>query len=165
MSYVDRDREKAWRKAYNARRRDLIRSYNKKCYLKHRAKRLIQIAKWKADNAERVALVDKSWRERNRHKASAASTKYRRNHPEKHAEIQARRRARVRGAKIDNVDYAAVLLASNGQCGICGKPFDLFGVHFDHKVPLALGGAHSTENIQAAHAFCNLQKGARCANL
>lgn len=31
----------------------------------------------------------------------------------------------------------------------------------DHIVPLSLGGAHSLENVQLAHLFCNMRKGNR----
>jgi len=31
----------------------------------------------------------------------------------------------------------------------------------DHIVPVSLGGAHTEDNMQAAHFFCNTAKGAR----
>lgn len=33
--------------------------------------------------------------------------------------------------------------------------------HYDHIVPLAMGGVHAAHNLQIAHATCNLRKGAR----
>lgn len=51
------------------------------------------------------------------------------------------------------------------NCGICGEP--LFGSRdeapcLDHIVPLAQGGEDTIENLQLAHPYCNLRKGARC---
>ena len=47
----------------------------------------------------------------------------------------------------------------HGHCGICGDP--LTGeIHIDHVIPRALGGPDTLDNLQAAHAVCNLRKGA-----
>ena len=48
----------------------------------------------------------------------------------------------------------------DGKCGICGD--QLAGeIHIDHIIPRALGGPDTLDNLQAAHAVCNLRKGAR----
>jgi len=44
-----------------------------------------------------------------------------------------------------------------GQCVSCGAAFDL---QYDHVIPVALGGASSTENLQLLCGTCNRQKGA-----
>lgn len=75
----------------------------------------------------------------------------------------ARRRAKIRGAAVGEIDYGAILRKANGRCGICQKPFDLFGIEFDHIVPLARGGAHTQDNLQATHAYCNRRKGTKVA--
>jgi 5-methylcytosine-specific restriction endonuclease McrA len=59
------------------------------------------------------------------------------------------------------VNFKKILKDSNGVCGICRKPFDLFGIDFDHIIPLSRGGAHATDNIQATHSRCNRAKGAK----
>ena len=59
--------------------------------------------------------------------------------------------------------YLPTLIADQrGLCGICGKPLpdDLAAVHVDHIRPRAHGGTNAPENLQAAHASCNLAKGA-----
>jgi 5-methylcytosine-specific restriction endonuclease McrA len=72
-----------------------------------------------------------------------------------------RRRARVLGSSVlEHIDFDRVLRAANGLCGICGEALGP-NIHFDHKVPLALGGAHSEANLQPAHPSCNRKKGAR----
>lgn len=69
-------------------------------------------------------------------------------------------RARIRGAFIEAVETRAVLERSMGLCGICGLAIeDRFEI--DHIVPVALGGKHGYDNVQAAHPECNRRKGGR----
>ena len=56
------------------------------------------------------------------------------------------------------------------RCQICGLQIpksrqwpDRLSASLDHKLPLALGGAHALENCQAAHLGCNMAKGDRLA--
>jgi 5-methylcytosine-specific restriction endonuclease McrA len=70
-----------------------------------------------------------------------------------------RRRARIKAA-TDEVDYALVVSRADGVCGICNRPLD-GPYHFDHIVPLALGGRHATDNLQLSHPRCNLSKKAK----
>lgn len=85
--------------------------------------------------------------------------------PEMVLDQAARRRARVRGAMTAiPVDYAAVAARSAGVCGICGLVIEAgTSIHFDHIIPISRGGAHASENLQVAHARCNLRKGAKAA--
>ena len=56
----------------------------------------------------------------------------------------------------------ALLAVLGRRCGICGRRIrSLRDLHIDHIVPLARGGSSARENLQAAHALCNQQKGAR----
>ena len=57
----------------------------------------------------------------------------------------------------------------DGLCGICGEPLpedymDGSKVHVDHILPVACGGGHDFDNLQAAHSHCNMTKGARVEN-
>jgi hypothetical protein len=51
----------------------------------------------------------------------------------------------------------AVFNRDGGRCVECGSNFDL---HFDHVIPLAMGGGSTVENLQLLCADCNLRKGA-----
>lgn len=55
---------------------------------------------------------------------------------------------------------AALILKQEKLCCICGSrlPDDLAGIHVDHILPRSLGGSDSPENLQAAHAGCNMRK-------
>lgn len=81
--------------------------------------------------------------------------------PEVWVERAARRRAQKQHTQTEKVDFKQILRDSKGLCGICNKPLDLFGIEFDHIVPLARGGSHTRENIQATHSRCNRVKGAK----
>ena len=80
-----------------------------------------------------------------------------RNREHSQAAIHAKARRQARKHLRDCV------VRQKGYCAICKHllPGDLAGVHVDHKRPLAHGGTSDPDNIQAAHAICNLVKGAR----
>jgi 5-methylcytosine-specific restriction endonuclease McrA len=56
------------------------------------------------------------------------------------------------------VDEAYV--KQDGNCPRCNLPMLRRDTVGDHKLPLALGGAHNRWNIQAMHSKCNASKGA-----
>lgn len=151
-------------------------TYDQWYYATHRERRRAQIAAYDAKHREERRVYDKaryaaqrnaitkraSARYRaNRTAILARVMRYYRTHPEKITELRNRRRARLHGAVAEPINYRRILLDSKGLCGICRKPLDLFGIHFDHIIPLARGGSHTNANIQVAHARCNIQKGAR----
>lgn len=79
-----------------------------------------------------------------------------------------RRRARKRGAYVEDVRRAEVFARDNYTCHICGKPLAMgeTAPHpksptIDHLWPLALGGTHEPSNVRAAHFLCNSRRGDR----
>ena len=58
--------------------------------------------------------------------------------------------------------------ADRSCCGLCGREID-YGLRWpdpmsptvDHIVPYSLGGSNEMDNLQWAHAFCNVSKGNR----
>ena len=52
-----------------------------------------------------------------------------------------------------------LLTACRGRCGICGRAITDESWHVDHVIPRVKGGAHTWENLQPAHATCNIRKG------
>lgn len=80
------------------------------------------------------------------------------------------RRARQYSAKQGPVNRIRVAERDDWTCGICQEPIDPAlaypdpaSLSMDHVVPLIQGGAHSVDNLQAAHLRCNLAKGTRAA--
>jgi 5-methylcytosine-specific restriction endonuclease McrA len=99
---------------------------------------------------------------RHRKRIYAAQRKRDRENPEAKRERVRRRRARLAGATVERVDYAKVLAEHGRVCHLCGDDID-GPIDFDHVIPIAVGGAHSYDNIRPSHASCNRRKGARAA--
>jgi len=51
-----------------------------------------------------------------------------------------------------------------GLCWLCRKPMRAKDATVDHVVPRARGGSNARGNLVAAHARCNVKKGARVAS-
>ena len=81
---------------------------------------------------------------------------------------KARRRARKRGAFVQNVSRRQVFERDRWTCQLCGRrvarakqaPHPKAPV-LDHIIPLAKGGTHEPRNTQCAHFLCNSLKGDR----
>lgn len=93
---------------------------------------------------------------------------YQNAHPEREVAKQARRRARKRGAFVENVTLEYLFKRDGGKCQLCGGDISRSTRHphgdspsMDHIVPLARGGKHERKNMQLAHFRCNSRKGAR----
>lgn len=82
-----------------------------------------------------------------------------------------RKRARQFGVRYEPISPLAVFQRDGWRCQICGArtPKRLRGSlsdvapEVDHRIPLALGGGHTSDNVQCACRKCNLAKGARRA--
>jgi 5-methylcytosine-specific restriction endonuclease McrA len=88
------------------------------------------------------------------------------------ADRSAIRRALTSSDDADNVERMVVYERDNWTCHLCGKRIDrllkwpdAMSASIDHVIPLSLGGAHTYDNIKAAHLKCNIGKGGanRCS--
>lgn len=78
-----------------------------------------------------------------------------------------RRRARYHGVPYEPVNRLKVFERDGWRCQVCGKatPRKWQGTtrdsapELDHRIPMAMGGAHSYENCQLACRMCNATKG------
>jgi 5-methylcytosine-specific restriction endonuclease McrA len=83
----------------------------------------------------------------------------------------ARERIRIfnKNSKVEIVEPLEIFQRDRWICQICFKsvnpksidPYDPQRVTLDHRLPIALGGAHTKTNLQTAHLTCNISKGAR----
>lgn len=65
-------------------------------------------------------------------------------------------------AERKRVDRDSIIARDGMVCGICGNVIKAVQeIHIDHIVPISQGGKSVPENLQVAHARCNLSKGAR----
>lgn len=114
---------------------------------------------WRAGNHDRLSEYRRAYRAGHADQTKSAMQEWHARNPTKRREYEARRRAIMRSAAIGPADYSAVIERSGGVCGICSTPVgDWSAIHFDHIVPLSRGGAHSADNLQVAHAACNMRK-------
>jgi 5-methylcytosine-specific restriction endonuclease McrA len=77
-----------------------------------------------------------------------------------------KRRARLRGVKLEEVRPIDVFERDNWRCGICRKRIGKKTRYpnprcatVDHVIPLDSGGEHSMRNVRAAHFACNSTRG------
>lgn len=78
-------------------------------------------------------------------------------------------RLRTRGILDPDADYVdplEIFVKDSWICGICGSQIerdlewpDPRAASLDHIIPVADGGTHEAENLQASHLICNLSKG------
>lgn len=82
---------------------------------------------------------------------------------------KAKRRARERGAKCDNIDPIQIFTRDKWVCQLCGVKTLMSkrgttnprAPELDHIEPLAVGGSHTKDNVQCACRACNGMKGGR----
>jgi len=84
------------------------------------------------------------------------------------ADNSRKRRATKKEVFVESVNSQKVFERDKWICHICKEKIDKklkFPSHFsasiDHVIPISKGGAHSYENIRAAHYICNLRKSAK----
>jgi len=112
-------------------------------------------AQWRVDN-----------REYDLERQKEKSRLWRQNNPEKaRAKWQLRKARKKSNGAYEYVDYITVAERDRWVCQICQEEVDPEIKHpdrqsgsLDHVVPLSKGGAHTYDNTQLAHLFCNMKK-------
>lgn len=117
---------------------------------------------WHAANKERVREYRRRlYVERQAATAAQKMAEYRKRRPGWHAELEARRRARIKAQFVAPVNFQDIWERDEGICQLCGDPVQIGDHSLDHIVPIARGGTHEPSNVQLAHPRCNSSKGAR----
>lgn len=153
------------------------KQHSKEWYAKNsdKTKAAAALSQWAKKNPERAKLNQSRWRKENPESNRMAVLKYKARFPEKVKESRANWWAKNPGARrIARQNYHARKIASGGKlskglatklfklqrglcaCG-CGKPLGE-NYHLDHRMPLALGGTNTDDNMQLLCPTCNLQK-------
>lgn len=173
-----RDEVSQYKKRHRAANKARLAAKSKAYYEAHREERIAQQKALHESKPDAVKAYKKQWWDRNREQFAkdratpqararsrvTAKKRYDENYQKDRLKFLARnakRRALKRTAVTGPIDFMQILRDSKGLCGICRKPLDLFGIDFDHIVPLSKGGTHTRANIQATHASCNRSKGAK----
>lgn len=134
----------------------------KKCHIDYEGKNCPSCkAMWYQKNKKKVLARVLEWGRNHREVKNKHAANWHLENKEKSRANWQNRRARVKQAKgkltvgIDKVLYAL----QKGKCACCRN--DLNKYHLDHKMPIALGGDNTDENIQLLCPRCNLSKGAK----
>lgn len=79
-----------------------------------------------------------------------------------------KRARRIGASEIERILPSDIYERDGGICQLCDYPVNPtvevpnpFAVTVDHKIPLSKGGAHTLENVQLAHFYCNSAKSDR----
>lgn len=138
---------------------------------------------WSKANKDKARISVANWRIANPDKTAAYQDRYRASKREYTKQWyldnkdKYRGYGRLRRAKIKSNDFVKyseqeVLDKYGLNCHLCKSEIDMLapraagvpgwemGLHIDHIIPIALGGADKLENVKPAHGLCNLRKGA-----
>lgn len=127
---------------------ELRREYEKYYRLAHPEKRAEIAEKYYIKNKKSFSIIQRGYRSTLGFKIKSKL----------HGAI---RRARLKNAFIENVDYYDIYLKSDKRCEYCGMFLKFKKVEFDHFIPLSKGGLHKKENIKISCSTCNRKKGAK----
>lgn len=144
----------------NKKCKPCMSDYKKKWYAANKATIRKKQEEYRSANRSKLREADKIWRRDNKGKDAIRVSKWAKNHPEKRAESQRKRRARKTGSQIlpITIDMLAMRLeVFGGRCAYCGGPFE----HWDHFKPLELGGPHILANMRPSCISCNISKGCK----
>jgi len=143
-------KRKRWREANRARANAQQLAYNRTNAEKRK--------RWTAIN-----------RERSSDKRREYIRRYRRKHPDKHANSEGKRRAAKRTTSSALCPQVAAIYRRAASeeviaCEYCGKPTVRGGRHVDHRTPLSRGGGHTIDNLSICCCQCNLKKAIKTAD-
>lgn len=136
---------------------DRRRAYGREWMKRNPEKAREAMRRWRARHPEEHRLARDGYDATHPQSASARRERYRQAHPEVRRVITQLRRARTAGAggKFSAREWAELVARYDGKCAYCGASGPL---QPDHRVPLALGGSNSIENILPACGRCNRRK-------
>ena len=129
--------------------------------------------RYREKNKEAIALRNRAYNENNKSKIKKIRKKWLEKNPNIGREYIARRKARLRGAKVEKYTTEQVLTTYGTDCYLCNKPIDLkaprrvgkkgwqHALHIDHVIPLSKGGDDILSNVRPAHGLCNMRKHAK----
>jgi len=143
------------------------REYYKQYAAEHKERRAARMVDYMDANRDRInkEARDKynketSWATLNpeRNKANVAAYLAKNGHLRRVYEQN--RRFRKNGGKLSPDIVQRLFSLQKGKCPCCLKPLG-DDYHLDHKMPLALGGSNTDDNMQLLRGECNLQKNAK----
>lgn len=172
----NKEKEKIRLAEYRAKNRSKLTANNKHWRAANPEKVKVNKAKYRANHSEKCKADNAKWRAGNREKKKALDAAYRATHPEvaekrkqwkkENPELismyNRNRKAKKRTSgklSVDLVNKLFILQKGVCACG-CQQPLSN-NYHLDHRMPIALGGSNTDDNMQLLTKRCNLKKGAK----
>lgn len=147
-----------------AKNRDKFIARRRQYHKENGAKSRATSARWKKGNAERLREYEANRYATKTEYMKAKNKAWRARNPERRAAHEAKRRTQMRESG-EKIDYAAIAKRDGYVCHICGLPVSEDELSFDHVIPLAKSGSHTTDNIKVAHKRCNSRKKDKIINI
>ena len=117
--------------------------------------------RWAAANPEKVMASNAKWYVANKDVALARSKKWNAENKESRRIHDQNRRARESGGRLSKGLADKLFKLQRGKCACgCQQPLG-DDYHLDHRMPLALGGSNTDDNMQLLRSTCNHQKSAK----
>ena len=143
MPYKDKEKQKAYDKAWHERNREHKSEANKA---------------WRERNREHKSEINKAWCERNRERKAASDKAWRKHNPEITQEHHRQRRAKKKNAQVtltSNEKQKLFLLERTRQelQTETGRAY-----HIDHILPISHGGIHHPINLKILEGAENISK-------
>ena len=155
---ANRERRNAQRREWGKANSDRLRELDK---ARDPEAMRISARAYYAAHAEERRVKSQEWRAANPLVVKESQKRYRAENAAKLYDKNAKRRARLKGATVEDVDRRVVFDLHGGVCGICRESVLFDAMTIDHVIPLVAGGQHRYSNVQPAHLSCNSRKGAR----
>ena len=159
---ANKERIKASKAEWVDANRDRVYANNAAWRAANPEKKKASDTNWRKANPEKAAAQAAAWCAANQEKMAANSAKWKSDNREKVRIYNRNRRAKKRctgGALSPDLPEKLYKL-QRGKCACCGLPLGT-DYHLDHRMPLALGGTNTDDNIQLLRAKCNMQKSAK----
>lgn len=153
---LNREKANAYSLAYGAANRERKREVSRAWNLANAEKRL-QYEASPARRAQRAAKYAA-----NTEKVKAAVSAWKKANPEAKLRENHNRRAKMLavGGVLSKGLIAKLLQLQKGKCPCCRQSLGN-DYHLDHKMPLALGGDNTDDNMQLLRSTCNLKKNSK----
>lgn len=110
-----------------------------------------------AKNREKELAACKRYYHANKERCTASVAAYDAAHPEQRRLRNQSWRHKVRSGNVSPDIVQRLLIQQDGLCVYCKADLKE-GYHIDHRVPLALDGEHTDDNIQLLCPSCNMSK-------
>lgn len=120
-------------------------------------------AAWYQNNREKILTRNKTWNSLNKDQMGEYHAAWKRANLDKLCVYEHNRRARIleAGGNLSHGLTEKLFTLQRGMCACgCKQPLGK-DFHRDHRMPLALGGTNTDDNIQLLRATCNQQKHAK----